>query len=313
VRRLIAARLGQALLALFGMTVLVWALLPLTPGDPAERTLLGRGNLEPDPAQVAALRQELGLDRPLPEQYAVWISKLVRGQLGISYRSKQPVERELASRVGATLLLAAGGVVVAVAIAVPLALLAARFQDRWPDGAARVFALVGTSLPSFWIGLLLLDLFAVRLRWTSALAKPDLAHLPLPAFVLGLGLASVLTRILRAGLVGEMGRRYALVLRARGAGPWHVLFRHALPNASLPGINVLALGIGGLLGGAAAVETVFTWPGMGLYIVDAVGARDLPVVQGFAVISAGIFILCNLGADVLAMTVDPRLRHQVRL
>jgi ABC-type dipeptide/oligopeptide/nickel transport system permease component len=311
-RRLIAARIGQALLALLGMSLLVWALLPLTPGDPAERTLMGRGNLEPDPAQIAILRQEFGLDRPMHEQYVLWMGKLLRGHLGISYRSKQPVERELAKRVQATLLLAGGGIVVALAFALPLAVLAARFQNRWPDQLSRVFALVGTSLPSFWIGLLLLDLFAVRLRWTSALAKPDLAHLPLPAFVLGLGLASVLTRMLRAGLVAEMGRRYALVLRARGASTWRVLLRHALPNAALPSLNVLAIGVGGLLGGAAAVETVFTWPGMGLYIVDAIGARDLPVIQGFAVISAGIFILVNLCADIAGILLDPRLRHQVQ-
>lgn len=311
-KRLIVARFGQALLALFGMTLLVWALLPLTPGDPAERTLLGRGMAEPDPAQIEILRRELALDRPYHEQYVLWMGKLAQGHLGISYRSKQPVERELAKRVQATLLLAVGGVVMAISLALPLALLAARYQNGWPDQLSRVFALVGTSLPSFWIGLLLLDLFAVRLRWTSALAKPDLAHLPLPAFVLGLGLASVLTRMLRAGLVAEMGRRYALVLRARGASTWRVLLRHALPNAALPSLNVLALGIGGLLGGAAAVETVFTWPGMGLYIVDAIGARDLPVIQGFAVISAGIFILVNLCADVAGVLLDPRLRHQVR-
>ncbi|HEX2038068.1 MAG TPA: ABC transporter permease [Chloroflexota bacterium] len=311
-KRLVAARLGQALLALFGMTLLVWALLPLTPGDPAERTLLGRGNLEPQPEQIQALRREFGLDQPLHVQYGLWLSKVVRGHLGISYRSKQPVERELAQRAQATLLLAAGGVAVAVAIAVPLAVLAARYENRWPDQLSRLFALVGTSLPSFWIGLLLLDLVAVRLRWTDALARADLQHLPLPAFVLGLGLASVLTRVLRAGLVAELGRRYALVMRARGAGPWYVLLRHALPNATLPGLNVLALGVGGLLGGAAAVETVFTWPGMGLYIVDAIGARDLPVIQGFAVISAGIFIVVNLLADLLAAVLDPRLRHQVQ-
>jgi ABC-type dipeptide/oligopeptide/nickel transport system permease component len=308
--RLIAARLGQAVLALLGMTLLVWALLPLTPGDPAERILLGRGNTQPDPAQIAALRREFGLDQPLHLQYAIWMRNLLQGRLGISYRSKQPVERELAQRLPATLLLAAGGVAVAVLLAFPMAVLAARFENRWPDHATRLYALMGTSLPSFWLGLLLLDLFAVRLRWTSALARPDIQHLPMPAFVLGLGLSATLARILRAGLLGELGRRYALVARARGAGPWRVLLRHALPNAALPSVNVLALGVGGLLGGAAITETVFTWPGMGLYIVDAIGARDLPVIQGFAVISAGIFILVNLCADIIAILVDPRLRHQ---
>lgn len=148
-RRLIVARLGQALLAVFGMTLLVWALLPLTPGDPAERTLLGRGNLEPHPEQIAALRREFGLDRPLYVQYGLWMGKLFQGQLGISYRSKQPVERELASRVQATLLLTAGGVTMAVGMALPLALLAARYQNRWPDQCSRLVALVAAVGPRF--------------------------------------------------------------------------------------------------------------------------------------------------------------------
>ena len=310
--RLVLARLGQALLALFGMSLLVWGLLPLTPGDPAERTLQGRGNLEPDPAQIAALRQELGLDRPLHRAVRHLGGPAGAGAPG-GQLPLQAAGGAGARRAGQGHAAPGGGRgLMAVAIALPLAVLTARYENRWPDQLSRLFALVGTSLPSFWIGLLLLDLFAVRLRWTSALARADLQHLPLPAFVLGLGLASVLTRILRAGLVGETGRRYALVLRARGAGPWRVLLRHGLPNAALPGLAVLALGIGGLLGGAAAVETVFTWPGMGLYIVDAIGARDLPVVQGFALVSAAIFILVNLGADLLGLVLDPRLRHQAR-
>jgi peptide/nickel transport system permease protein len=309
--RLVVARLGQAVFAVFAMTVLIWSLLPLTPGDPAERILRGSG-LEPPPSQIEALRRELGLDRPLPEQYRIWMSGLLRGKLGISYRSKEPVEREYGRRIGATLLLTGAAVTVAIALALPMAVLAARFRNAWPDQATRVLALVGTSVPSFWLGLLLLDLVAVRLQWTTALAKPDLQHVWLPAFVLGLGFAATLMRLLRAGLLGEMGRRYTLVARARGAGEWRLLLRHALPNALLPALNALAIGIGGLLGGAAIVETVFTWPGMGLYIVGAIGARDLPVIQGFAVISTVVFVLVNLVADLLGILLDPRLRHQVR-
>lgn len=309
--RLVVARLGQAVFAVFAMTVLIWALLPLTPGDPAERILRGSG-LEPPPSQIEALRRELGLDRPLPEQYRIWMSGLARGKLGISYRSKEPVEREYGRRIGATLLLTGAAVTVAIALALPMAVLAARFRNAWPDQTTRILALVGTSVPSFWLGLLLLDLVAVRLQWTTALAKPDLQHVWLPAFVLGLGFAATLMRLLRAGLLGEMGRRYTLVARARGAGEWRLLLRHALPNALLPTLNALAIGIGGLLGGAAIVETVFTWPGMGLYIVGAIGARDLPVIQGFAVISTVVFVLVNLLADLLGIFLDPRLRHQVR-
>jgi len=309
--RLIGMRLGQAAFAVLAMTVLIWSLLPLTPGDPAERILSGSG-MEPQPSQVAALRRELGLDRPLYVRYLIWMNGLAHGRLRISYRSKEPVEREIGKRIGATVMLTAAGALVAVALALPLALLAARFQDRWPDHLTRVLALVGTSVPSFWLGLLLLDLVAVRLQWTTALAAPDWRHVWLPALVLGLGFSSTLMRLLRAGLLGEMGRRYALVARARGAGQWRVLLRHALPNAALPSINALAIGIGALLGGAAITETVFTWPGMGLYIVGAIGSRDLPVIQGFAVISAVIFISVNLCADLLAAVLDPRLRHQVR-
>jgi peptide/nickel transport system permease protein len=309
--KLVAARVGQAVFAILAMTVLIWSLLPLTPGDPAERILRGAG-LEPPPGQVEVLRHELGLDRPLYVQYGIWMSGLLHGKLGVSYRSKEPVEREIGKRIGATLMLTAAAVLVAVGLALPLALLAARFQDRWPDHLTRGLALVGTSIPSFWLGLLLLDLVAVRLQWTTALARPDWGHVWLPAFVLGLGFASTLMRLLRAGLLGEVGRRYALVASARGAGQWRVLLRHALPNAALPSINALAIGVGALLGGAAITETVFTWPGMGLYIVGAIGARDLPVVQGFAVISAAIFIAVNLCADLLAAVLDPRLRHQVR-
>jgi ABC-type dipeptide/oligopeptide/nickel transport system permease component len=309
--RLMTARLAQAVFAVLAMTILIWSLLPLTPGDPAERILRGSG-LEPPPEQIEALRRDLGLDRPVWVQYQIWMNGLLHGKLGISYRSKEPVEREIGRRIGATLLLTTAGVLVALSLALPLALLAARYQDRWPDHLTRVLAMIGTSVPSFWLGLLLLDLVAVRLQWTTALAKPDWSHVWLPALVLGLGFSSTLMRLLRAGLLGEMGRRYTLVARARGAGQWRVLLRHALPNALLPSINALAIGVGGLLGGAAIVETVFTWPGMGLFIVGAIGSRDLPVIQGFALISAAIFIAVNLSADLLAAVLDPRLRHQVR-
>lgn len=310
-KRLIAARLGQAVFALFAISILIWSILPLTPGDPAERILRGSG-FEPPPEQVAVLRRELGLDQPLPVQYRIWLGNLLQGKMGISYRSKEPVEREIARRIGPTLMLTAARLTVAVSLALPLALLAARYQDRWPDHLTRSLAFVGTSMPSFWLGLLLLDLLAVRLQWTGVLAKPDFQHVWLPAATLGLGFSSTLMRLLRAGLLGELGRRYALVARARGAGTWRVLLRHALHNALIPTLNALAIGIGSLMGGAAIVETVYTWPGIGLYIVGAIGSRDLPVIQGFTILSAAIFITVNLGADVLAIFLDPRLRHQVR-
>ncbi len=309
IARLVMARLGQAALALFGMSLLIWGLMPLTPGDPAERTLLARGRgIPPTAEEVAFLRAELGLDQPLYVQYGVWANNLLHGKLGYSYVSGQPVEREFYQRMGATMLLAAGAVAIALCVSFPAAVASARWANGAPDHFIRVVALAGRSMPSFWLGLLLLDLFAVRLRWTSVLAKPDIGGLPLPALTLSVGMAAMLTRLLRAGILDEMGRRYTLVARARGAGDWHVLLCHALPNGALPSINAIALGVGGLLGGAAIVETIFTWPGMGLYIVQAIGARDLPVIQAFAIMSAAIYIAVNLLADLITLTLDPRLR-----
>jgi ABC-type dipeptide/oligopeptide/nickel transport system permease component len=230
--RLIIARLGQSIVTLFGVSVLVWALAPLAPGDPAERTLRARGVPDIQPAQVEALRHELGLDRPLPAQYLTWVHGALRGDLGRSYVSRQQVTDELGRRAPATLLLAGGATLFAVVLAAPLALVAARYPNRWPDSLARLLALAGVSIPSFWVGLVLVELFAVRLGWTAVLGAVDLPRLVLPAATLGLGLAAMLMRILRAGLLGETQRRYALMARARGAGPWYVLVRHAPPRSA---------------------------------------------------------------------------------
>ena len=228
-------RLGQALLALFGMSLLVWGLLPLDPRRPGGAHPAWAGQPGAGPGPDRRLAPGAGA-RPAPARAVPPVggpagAGAPGGQLPLQAAGGAGARR----RARATLLLAAGGALMAVAIALPLAVLAARYENRWPDQLSRLFALVGTSLPSFWIGLLLLDLFAVRLRWTSALARADLQHLPLPAFVLGLGLASVLTRILRAGLVGETGRRYALVLRARGPAPGGCSCATACPTPPCPG------------------------------------------------------------------------------
>ncbi len=306
--QLILARFGQAIMALFGVSLLVWALLLLTPGDPAERILQARGVTEITPTRVASLRQELGLNQPLPLQYISWMGGVLRGQFGISYVSRRPVQAELLRRAPATALLAGCATLWAVTLAVPLALLAARYPDRWPDHLARLVALAGATLPSFWLGLLLLDLVAVQLGWTRVISQVNLRHVLVPGFILGLGLAALLTRLLRAGLLAELGQRYALVAAARGASAWRIVLRHALPNAAVPSLQVLALGIGGLLGGAAIVETVFTWPGIGFYVVEAIGARDLPVIQGFTLLAATTFIVVNLFVDLALLALDPRQR-----
>lgn len=309
-RRLIVERFGQGLLTLFAVSLLVWVLAPLTPGDPAERTLRARGASDIQPAQAEALRRELGLDRPLPAQYLAWIRGALRGHLGHSYVSQQPVEDELSRRAGATALLACGATLAALCIAVPMGLIAARFPNRWPDLLSRCLALAGVSVPSFWVGLVLIEVFAVRLGWSTVIGPITFSRLILPAATLGLGLGSMLMRILRAGLLDEARQRYTLMARARGGGAWYVLLCHALPNAALPVIHALALGIGALLGGAAIVETVYTWPGLGQYTVTAITARDLPVIQGVTLVAALSFLFVSLCADLATIALNPRARAQ---
>lgn len=310
--RVVATRLGQALAAALGASVLVWALVPLAPGDPAVRVLLGRGVTDPEVEQVAAVRQELGLDRPLVEQYLTWLSRAVRGDLSESYRTGQPVLHELALRLPATAMLAGTAIVLAVLMAVPAALLAAAYRGRWPDALLRGAALLGAALPAFLIGLLVLQVVVLGGGFGSALSDGLPGQVWLPALVLAVGRAADWSRLLRASLLETLGSGYALVSTARGATRTRVLLTHALPNALLPFLTAVGVGIGALIGGAAIVEAVFTWPGIGEYVVAAIGARDMPVVQGFAALAALAYVATSCTVDVVGALLDPRTRKSAQ-
>jgi glutathione transport system permease protein len=305
-------RLLQAAATLLAASVAIWGLLLLTPGDPAERVLQAQGVAEPSPERIELVRREMGLDDPPALRYARWFTAAIRGDLGTSYRSGQAVTYELGRRAGPTALLTVAASAFVLVTALPAAVIAARYANRWPDHVSRMLMLAGSSVPSFWIGMLAIDLFALRLGWVSVVSRPDLGHVWLPAATLGLGLTAGLARLIRAGILDEMGRRYVTTARARGAGAWRVLVRHALPNAAAPAIHAFALGVGSLLGGAAITEAVFTWPGVGQYVVAAIGARDIPVIQGFTLIMAGVFVTVNLCADFATMVLDPRVRTDGR-
>lgn len=306
--RLIAGRLGQALAAALGASVLVWALVPLAPGDPALRVLQSRGVPNPLPVEIEAVRIELGLDRPLAEQYLTWLSRAVRGDLSESYQSGRPVLDELMIRLPATALLAGVAIGIAVLAALPAALLATAYVGRWPDALLRGLSLAGSAMPAFLVGLIVLQVVVLGQGWGRALSDGVPSQVWLPALVLALGRVADWSRLLRASLLECTGTGYALVSAARGASRLRVLLVHALPNALLPFLTAVGVGIGVLIGGTPIVEAVFTWPGIGSYVVQAINARDLPVIQGFAALAALAYVATSLTVDVAGGLLDPRTR-----
>ncbi len=306
--RVVAARLGQGLAAALGASVLVWALLPLAPGDPARRVLQARGIGDPQPVEIEAARVELGLDQPLPVQYARWLGRAVRGDLSESYESGQPVLEELRTRLPATALLAVTAIAIAGLGALPAALLAAAYRGRWPDALLRGLSLVGAALPAFLVGLFALQVVVLGRGWGRALSDGSPGQVWLPALVLALARIADWSRLLRASLLESLESGFILVSVARGARRLRVLVRHALPNALLPFLTAVGVGVGALLGGTPIVEAVFTWPGIGSYVVSAINARDLPVIQGFAALAAMAYVATSVAVDVLGGLLDPRTR-----
>jgi ABC-type dipeptide/oligopeptide/nickel transport system permease component len=305
----IGARLVQTLLTLLGASLLIWALLPLAPGDPAMRTLEALGNDNPRPAEVEAMRERLQLDRPLAARYLTWLGRAVRGDLSVSWHSGKPVSEELAKRLPATARLAVVTLLLSIVLALALALTGASFQGRWPDRLVRFLTQLGSSFPAFLLGLLLLQFVVIRFGVGRVMANGSFYDVWFPALCLSLGRASEWAQLLRAGLLDVLGARYTLVAAARGASRRRILLRYALPNALLPFLTIIGTGIGTLLGGIAVVEVVFSWPGLGSFAVTAITARDLPVIQGYVIFCTLTYVLTSLLADVASALLDPRLRE----
>lgn len=301
-------RLGGAVIVWLLISLLAFSLGTLAPGDPAQVMLLRRTGDQPAEAEVRQLRHELGLDRPFAERYVRWLSAAVRGDFGESYRSGQPVLGELKARFPATLALAVAALAVGLVIAVPLAVVSAAARDTPFDHVARFVALVGVSMPSYWLGYLLMLLFAVTLGLLPVSGAGGLRHLALPALTLGLGSAASITRMLRGTLLDELGADYVRTARAKGLSGLRVLTRHALRNALNPVVTVSALRFGRLLGEAVIVETVFAWPGIGRWMVESINDRDYPAIQGFVLYIATVFIFVNAAADLSYRALDPRVR-----
>jgi ABC-type dipeptide/oligopeptide/nickel transport system permease component len=301
-------RLLLSLVAMLGVVTIVFALLHAS-GDPA--TLLV--SQDATQADIAAIRRAYGLDQPLTVQYARFVSRAARGDLGYSYRQGLPVAELIAERLRATGELALAGLAVAVLLGIPLGIVAAARHGSALDTAAMAGALLGTSVPSFWLGLVLIIVFGVKLGWLPISGSGTLKHLLMPAFVLGGFYAAQISRLTRTSLLEVLAQDFVRTARAKGLGGRAVLLKHVLRNATLPVMTVLGMDFGRMLGGAVVVETIFAWPGMGRLAVQAVLGRDFPVVQGTAIMGAAVFLAVNLLIDVLYGWVDPRLRASHRL
>jgi ABC-type dipeptide/oligopeptide/nickel transport system permease component len=299
-------RLALTIPVLLGVATLVFSLLHLVPGDPAQ-SMLGEAAA---PADVAELRTRLGLDRPLAAQYGDFMLGAVQFDFGTSFRYNTKVSSEIGSRLRNTMLLAVAAMAVALTIALPLGVVAATFRGRTLDHAAMTLALVGISMPNFWLGPLLAILFSVKMGWLPVSGTGSVAHLVLPAVTLGAALAAILARMTRASLLEELRELYVLAARARGLSRLRVVVRHAFRNSLIPIVTIVGLQFGAVLTGTIITETIFAWPGVGRLLIQSISFRDYPLVQGCILFISIVYVGVNLLTDLAYGWLDPRIRYE---
>ena len=310
----IARRLLAAIPVLLGLTVIVFLMMAAIPGDPATAILGSYAT----PENVARLNRDLGLDKPLPQQYVVWLGNLLEGDLGRSYSLNRPVADEVFERFGATLILAGASLLLCTVFGLLAGIASAVRQFGWTDRVITLFVLIGLSTPSFWLGLLLIMLFAVHWQLLPASGMyaiygggdlPDLLmHLMLPALTLAVVATGVVARLTRAAMLEVLRQDYIRTARAKGVSERRVIYRHAFKAALVSVIPVIGIQAGFVLGGAVYIETVFQWPGIGRMLVTAISTRDILLVQGGVIVVAASYVLFNLLADILQTVIDPRLK-----
>ena len=303
----VRGRLVAAVPVVFGVSVVVFLMLHLVPGDPIS-VMFADSALPPD--QVALLRKQLGLDDPLPVQYAHYIGRALTGDLGRSIRTNRPVLPEILNQLPSTIQLTVASMGVAVLFGVSLGCLAALRRNTWLDGMSMAVALLGVSMPSFWLGLMLIFLFTVALGWLPATGEGGLERLLMPAIALGLFATAVIARVARSSMLEVLGQEYVRTARAKGLRERAVVVRHALRNALIPIMTMVGLQAGILLSGSVVVETVFSRQGLGRLIVTGILAKDFPLVQGAVLFTAVMYVLLNLVVDVAYIWADPRIYYE---
>ena len=304
--RYLLRRLLLTVPVLLGVATLVFALIHLVPGDPAQ-SMLGESA---SPAEIERLQKTLGLDKPLLTQYRVFLAGVARGDLGTSFRFGTPVTQEIRKRLPDTAILALCAMTVAIAVAIPLGIVAAVFRGRFPDHAAMTLALAGISMPSFWLGPLLAIFFAVYLGWLPVSGSGTALHLVLPAVTLGTALAAILARMTRSSVIEELRELYVLAARARGLSQARAVLRHAFRNSLIPVVTIIGLQFGAVLTGTIITETIFGWPGIGRLLIQAINTRDYPLVQGCILFISVTYVAMNLLTDLTYGFLDPRIRFE---
>ncbi|MGD0117386.1 MAG: ABC transporter permease [Candidatus Binatus sp.] len=303
-RKYLARRLLALIPVALGVATLTFAIIHLVPGDPVI-AMLGETAA---PADIVGMRRQLGLDRPLLEQYAAYLGGLTVGDLGESISYRKPVSQLIAERFPATIELAAAGMLVALILAFPLGIIAGANPGGAGDLGAMGFAIVGISIPHIYLGPLLMILFSLDLRWLPLTGRGGLAHLVLPAVTLGTALAAILARMLRQSLIRVRESDYMRTALSKGLSARAALIRHGLKNALTSVVTIIGLQMGGLLSGTLITEMIFSWPGIGRLLITAIGARDYPVVEGCVLTFAMIYVVVNIATDLVYAVVDPRVR-----
>lgn len=306
--KFIVRRALSGLVVLLGVSILTFSLTFFTPGDPA-RTILRQqmGGRSPSPEALERFRETNGLNDPIPVQYVNWVTDVVQGDLGVSYHSSTPVMTLIEQNIMPTVELAAAGLLIALVISIPTGVISAVHKGGRLDYGSQVLALLGLSMPNFWLGYLLMLVFAVQLGVLPTHGFGTFGHLVLPAVTLGTGMAAVITRLLRSSMLEVLDEEYIQTARSKGLKERIVVYKHTLRNALIPVITIVGLQFGYLLNGAVIIEMVFQRPGLGSLLIDAIFARNYPVVQGLVLIVAVVFVVTNLLVDITYRYVDPRI------
>ncbi|MEK6680565.1 MAG: nickel ABC transporter permease [Nitrospirota bacterium] len=304
--RYILKRLILFFPVIFGVVTLVFFLIHLMPGDPVE-VMLGETALS---SEKEDLRKSLGLDKGIGEQYLIFLKNARKGDLGKSVHTKRPVLETVIERYPATLELTIAALIIAILISIPAGIISAVKKDSFVDRGFMLFALLGVSIPNFWLGPLLIILFSIQLGWLPVAGRESIYHLILPAITLGMGMSAILSRMTRASMLEVLNKEYIITARAKGLSSAVVIMKHAFRNALIPVVTVIGLQFGALLAGAVITETIFSWPGIGRLMIQGIYTRDYPIVQGCILIIALSYVLINLITDILYSYIDPRIKYE---
>jgi peptide/nickel transport system permease protein len=302
----IRRRLLQSIVVVWGVSVLVFFLLRLAPGDPVSLLLSETAS----PEQMEAVREKWGLNEPIAVQYMVFLGRALRGDLGDSLFFQEPAMEVLLERMPATLQLSAVALLFSLSVAIPIGMMSALKRDTFWDYLGTGLAMLGQAIPPYWLGIMLILIFSVGLGWFPTSGRGTVWHLVLPAITLGSVLMALITRLVRSGMLDVLGEDYIRTARAKGLHERRVIVRHALRNILIPLVTVVGLQLGALFGGAVITESIFAWPGVGRLALQAINARDYPLVQASVLFISVVYVFLNLAVDILYVYLDPRIRYE---